>query len=36
MNMDGGGPDVLVHYPAVSGTVFRSLDEGQRVEYEIT
>ncbi|HLT10899.1 cold-shock protein [Nocardia farcinica] len=32
---DGGGPDVFVHYSAVSGTGFRSLDEGQRVEFEI-
>ena len=32
---DGGGPDVFVHYSAVAGTGFRSLDEGQRVEFEI-
>ncbi|GAA1614956.1 cold-shock protein [Nocardia colli] len=32
---DGGGPDVFVHYSAVSGAGFRSLDEGQRVEFEI-
>ncbi|RJO75322.1 cold-shock protein [Nocardia panacis] len=32
---DGGGPDVFVHYSAVSGNGFRSLDEGQRVEFEI-
>ncbi|CRY83794.1 cold-shock DNA-binding protein family [Nocardia farcinica] len=32
---DGGGPDVFVHYSAVSGSGFRSLDEGQRVEFEI-
>ncbi|MFR9752002.1 cold-shock protein [Nocardia sp. 004] len=32
---DGGGPDVFVHYSAVSGSGFRSLDEGQHVEFEI-
>ncbi|WP_225729836.1 MULTISPECIES: cold-shock protein [unclassified Nocardia] len=32
---DGGGPDVFVHYSAVTGNGFRSLDEGQRVEFEI-
>lgn len=32
---DGGGPDVFVHYSAVSGSGFRSLDEGQRVEFEV-
>ena len=32
---DGGGPDVFVHYSAVSGAGFRSLDEGQRVEFEV-
>ena len=32
---DGGGPDVFVHYSAVSGSGFRSLEEGQRVEFEI-
>jgi CspA family cold shock protein len=32
---EGGGPDVFVHYSAVTGSGFRSLDEGQRVEFEI-
>ncbi|WP_327150368.1 cold-shock protein [Nocardia sp. NBC_01329] len=32
---DGGGPDVFVHYSAVSGNGFRTLEEGQRVEFEI-
>ena len=32
---DGGGPDVFVHYSAVNGSGFRSLDEGRRVEFEI-
>ncbi len=32
---DGGGPDVFVHYSEIQGSGFRSLDEGQRVEFEI-
>ncbi|WP_040836920.1 cold-shock protein [Nocardia brevicatena] len=32
---DGGGPDVFVHYSAVAGAGFRTLEEGQRVEFEI-
>lgn len=32
---DGGGPDVFVHYSEVAGSGFRSLDEGQQVEFEI-
>ncbi|MGW0601587.1 cold-shock protein [Streptomyces sp. NPDC002776] len=31
---DGGGPDVFVHYSALGGSGFKSLDEGQRVEFE--
>ncbi|HEU5475057.1 MAG TPA: cold-shock protein [Actinophytocola sp.] len=32
---DGGGPDVFVHYSEIQGNGFRSLEEGQRVEFEI-
>ncbi|KOV82252.1 cold-shock protein [Nocardia sp. NRRL S-836] len=32
---DGGGPDVFVHYSQIEGNGFRSLDEQQRVEFEI-
>ncbi len=31
---DEGGEDVFVHYSAVEGTGFRSLEKGQRVSYE--
>jgi CspA family cold shock protein len=33
---DGGGADVFVHYSAIQSTGFRTLDENQRVEFEIT
>lgn len=36
--VDGAGPDddVFVHYTAIESTGFRTLDEGQRVEFETT
>jgi CspA family cold shock protein len=30
------GPDVFVHYSAIVGDGFRSLSEGQAVQFEIT
>ena len=33
---DGGGPDVFVHYSAIQSNGYRSLDEAQRVEFEVT
>src|SRR4029450_1922583 len=33
---DGGGKDVFVHFSAIQGTGFKSLDEGQRVSFEVT
>ena len=29
------GSDVFVHYSAISGTGYRSLDEGQQVEFTV-
>jgi CspA family cold shock protein len=33
---DGGGADVFVHYSAIDSQGYRTLEEGQRVEFEIT
>ncbi len=34
--VDGAGADVFVHYSAIQSDGYRSLDEGQRVEFDIT
>jgi CspA family cold shock protein len=31
-----GGQDVFVHFSAIQADGYRSLDEGQRVEFEVT
>jgi cold shock protein len=33
---DGGGADVFAHFSAISASGFRSLDENQKVEFDIT
>jgi CspA family cold shock protein len=33
---DGGGPDVFVHFSAIQMDGYRSLEENQRVEFEVT
>ena len=31
-----GGPDVFVHYSAITGSGFKTLAEGQQVEFTVT
>ena len=35
MAQEKGGPDVFVHYSEIQGQGFRTLEENQRVEFEI-
>ena len=35
ISQDGGGEDVFVHHTAIQAEGFRSLQEGQRVEFEV-
>jgi cold shock protein len=34
--VDGGGADVFVHYSAIASSCYRTLDEGQKVEFDVT
>ena len=36
IEQDGGGADVFVHHSAITTEGFRSLDESQRVEFEVS
>ncbi|MFD0782696.1 cold-shock protein [Micromonospora azadirachtae] len=36
ISQDGGGDDVFAHFSAISASGFRSLEENQRVEFNIT
>lgn len=31
-----GGPDVFVHFSAISGSGYRNLEENQQVEFDVT
>ena len=33
---EGGGKDVFVHLSAIQGDGYKTLDEGQTVEYDVT
>ncbi len=33
---DEGGEDLFVHYTGISGSGYKSLEEGQKVSYEAT
>ena len=33
---DDGGADVFAHFSAINGSGYRSLEENQKVEFEIT
>jgi len=33
---DGGGADVFAHFSAIEASGFRTLEENQRVEFDIT
>ena len=35
IEVDGGGADVFVHHTSIDMDGFRTLDEGQRVEFEV-
>ncbi|WP_312847820.1 cold-shock protein [Streptomyces sp. WAC06614] len=35
IQQDAGGPDVFVHFTSIRAEGFRSLDEGQRVEFDV-
>ena len=36
ITQDEGGPDVFVHFSTITGGGYRSLEEGQKVEFDIT
>jgi CspA family cold shock protein len=36
VTQEGGGEDVFCHQSAIQATGFRSLTEGQRVEFDVT
>ncbi|AOR36299.1 cold-shock protein [Streptomyces sp. NPDC001709] len=35
IEQDGGGPDVFAHYSNIDASGFRSLEEGQKVTFDV-
>ncbi|MCQ4082362.1 cold-shock protein [Streptomyces sp. RB6PN25] len=35
IEQDGGGPDVFAHYSNIDAAGFRSLEEGQKVTFDV-
>ena len=35
ISQDSGGPDVFAHFSAISGGGYRSLEENQKVEFDV-
>jgi len=35
IEVEGGGADVFAHFSAIQGDGFKSLDEGQRVQFNV-
>ena len=36
IELDDGSEDVFIHYTGIAGQGFRSLEEGEKVTYEVT
>lgn len=36
VSRENGGKDVFVHHSVIQGTGFKSLEEGQKVQFEVT
>lgn len=36
ITQENGGPDVFVHFSAITGQGFKTLSEGQAVDFEVT
>jgi CspA family cold shock protein len=36
IEQDGGGADVFVHFSSIAAEGYRSLEENQRVDFEVT
>lgn len=35
LTADGGGPDIMVHHSVIEGPGYRTLDDGEPVEFEV-